>query len=148
MILALIAIAIFGLSPLTAGVALGLASIGPHALLPHSLAARALGQPFVLAARALGVTASLLIVRHILPNTLPLTFAHVGSQAGMSVVAYASLALIGLGADPSKRNRRAVRTGHVLGTGDRRLDHFGIRAQRAGRTHRLECFGQCRRRTR
>lgn len=52
--------------------------------------------------RALGVSPSRLMARHVVPNTLPLIFAYVGSQAGQSVVAYASLAFIGLGSDPSK----------------------------------------------
>lgn len=102
LIVALTAAAVFGLSPLSAGLALGLAGIGPHALLAHSLSTRVLGQPFILAAQSLGVSSSRMITRHLLPNTLPLMFAYVGNQAGMAIVAYASLAFIGLGADPSK----------------------------------------------
>lgn len=102
LIVALTAAAIFGLSPLSAGLALGLAGIGPHALLAHSLSTRVLGQPFILAARSLGVSPLRMILRHLLPNTMPLMFAYVGNQAGLAVVAYASLAFIGLGADPSK----------------------------------------------
>ncbi|CDZ49512.1 ABC transporter permease [Neorhizobium galegae] len=102
LIVALTAAAIFGLSPLSSGLALGLAGIGPHALLAYSLSQRVLGQPFILAARSLGVAPLRMIVRHLLPNTLPLMFAYVGNQAGLAAVAYASLAFIGLGADPSK----------------------------------------------
>lgn len=102
LIVALTAAAIFGLSPLSAGLALGLAGVGPHALLAHSLSQRVLGQPFMLAARSLGVAPARMITRHLLPNTLPLIFAYVGNQAGLAAVAYASLAFIGLGADPSK----------------------------------------------
>jgi peptide/nickel transport system permease protein len=102
LIIALTAAAIFGLSPLSAGLALGLAGIGPHALLAHSLSQRVLGQPFILAAHSLGVSSPRMITRHLLPNTLPLMFTYVGNQAGIAVIAYASLAFIGLGADPSK----------------------------------------------
>ncbi len=102
LVVALTAAAIFGLSPLSAGLALGLAGIGPHALLAHSLSKRVLGQPFILAAQSLGVSPFRMLTRHLLPNTLPLMFAYVGNQAGLAVVAYASLAVIGLGADPSK----------------------------------------------
>lgn len=102
LIVALTAAAIFGLTPVSAGLALGLAGIGPHALFAHALSRRVLGQPFILAARALGVPPGRMIVRHLLPNTLPLMFSYVGNQAGLAVVAYASLAFIGLGADPSK----------------------------------------------
>lgn len=102
LIVALTAAAVFGLSPLSAGLALGFAGIGPHALLAHSLSNRVLGQPFILAARGFGVSAPAMISRHLLPNTLPLMFAYAGNQAGSAVIAYASLAFIGLGADPSK----------------------------------------------
>lgn len=102
LIWALTAAAVFGLSPMTAGIALGLAGVGPYALLSNSLTHRVLGQPFVHAARGLGVSAPRLMARHVLPNTLPLIFVYVGSQAGQAVVAYASLAFIGLGSDPSK----------------------------------------------
>lgn len=102
LIWALTAAAIFGLSPLTAGLALGLAGIGPYALLANSLTRRTLGLPYVHAARALGAGTPRLMAKHILPNTLPIMFTHIGSNAGQSVVNYASLAFIGLGADPSK----------------------------------------------
>jgi peptide/nickel transport system permease protein len=102
LIWALTAAAILGLSPLTAGLALGLAGVGPYALMANSLTHRTMGMPYVLAARALGVGGPRLMLRHVLPATLPLLFAQVGSQAGQSVVSYASLAFIGLGADPSK----------------------------------------------
>jgi len=102
LVVALTAAAIFGLSPLSAALALGLAGVGPHALLAHTLSKRVLGQPFILAAQSLGVSSFGMISRHLLPNTLPLMFAYVGNQAGLAVVAYASLAFIGLGADPSE----------------------------------------------
>jgi len=101
LIVALTAAAIFGLTPLSAGLALGLAGVGPYALLSHSLTKRALGLQFVQAAEALGVGRARLMTRHVLPTTLPVIFAYAGSQAGLAVVAYASLAFIGLGADPS-----------------------------------------------
>ena len=102
LIWALTAAAIFGLSPLTAGLAMGLAGVGPYALMANSLTHRTLGLPYIQSARALGVGTSRLMTRHILPNTLPIMFTHVGGNAGQSIVNYASLAFIGLGADPSR----------------------------------------------
>ena len=58
LIIALTAAAIFGLTPLSASLALGLAGVGPHALLAHTLTRRILGRPFVQA--AIAVTTGLL----------------------------------------------------------------------------------------
>src|SRR5690606_28634463 len=69
LIWALTAAAIFGLSPLTAGIALGIAGVGPYALLTNSLTRRTLGLPYVHAATALGVGTPRLMARHVLPNT-------------------------------------------------------------------------------
>lgn len=101
LILALTAAAVFGLSPLNAGIALGLATMGPLALFAHSLTNRVLGQPFILAAVALGVPPLAMLTRHLLPNTLPTMLTYIGNQSGAAAIAYASLAFIGLGVDPS-----------------------------------------------
>jgi len=97
LIVALTIAAIFGLSPLTAGVALGVSAIGPHALFAHSIAKRVLVQPFILAAHSLGADKVSIILRHLLPNIIPSIFVHTANQAGFAVVSYASLAFIGLG---------------------------------------------------
>ena len=102
LIVGLVAATVFGLSPLSAGLALGLASLGPYTLISHTLTKGTLGETYVHAARALGVTNRALIRRHVLPATLPVILTYVGSQMGGSAVAYASLSFIGLGADPSK----------------------------------------------
>ncbi len=102
LVVALAAAAVFGLSPLTAGIALGLAGLGPYTLLSNSLTRRMLGQPFVQSARAMGAGTLALTLRHVLPNTTPVLLAYVGSQAGQAIVAYAALAFIGLGADPTR----------------------------------------------
>lgn len=99
---ALTAAAIFGLTPVTGGLALGLAGLGPFALTANSLARRALGADYVRAARALGVPPAGILFRHVLPAILPLLLAQAGAQAGQAVVAYAGLAFIGLGVDPSR----------------------------------------------
>lgn len=101
LIVALTAAAVFGLSPLNAGTALGLAAIGPLTLFTHSLTKRVLGQPFITAAIALGVPPLGMLTRHLLPNTLPTLLTYIGNQSGSAAIAYASLAFIGLGADPS-----------------------------------------------
>jgi hypothetical protein len=56
----------------------------------------------VLSARAMGAGTAAMTLRHILPNTAPVLFAYVGSNAGQAIIAYAALAFIGLGADPTR----------------------------------------------
>lgn len=102
LVVALTATALFGLNPVTAGAALGLAGIGPYTLFAHALARRLLGEPFVQAARALGVGGPGLVLRHLVPNMTPVLFAHIGANAGLATTAYAALAFLGLGADPSR----------------------------------------------
>ncbi|MSO53847.1 MAG: ABC transporter permease [Rhodospirillales bacterium] len=102
LVVAMAAAALFGLGPVSAGLALGLAGIGPYALLTHSLTLRVMAQPYILAARAMGVGGPALAGRHIFPNVAPTLMVHVGSNAGRTVVAYASLAFLGLGADTSR----------------------------------------------
>lgn len=102
LVVALAVAAVMGLSPVSAGIALGLAGLGPYTLLSNSLTRRMLGQPFVLSARAMGAGTAAMTLRHILPNTAPVLFAYVGSNAGQAIIAYAALAFIGLGADPTR----------------------------------------------
>ena len=102
LILALTITALFGLSPVTAGLALGLATWGPYALLAHALTLRTLGQPHVLAARSLGVGGAGVAARHVMPETADTLLTYLASDAGRTVVSYASLAFLGLGAETSQ----------------------------------------------
>ena len=54
-----------------------------------------------MAAVALGVPPFGMLMRHLLPNTMPVLLTYIGNQSGAAAIAYASLAFIGLGADPS-----------------------------------------------
>jgi peptide/nickel transport system permease protein len=78
----------------TARVILAVGSIG----FTLGTVAAALGgwrETVILAARSLGVSSAGMVGRHLLPNNLPSMFAYVGNQAGLAVVAYASLASLG-----------------------------------------------------
>ncbi len=102
LVIALSLTSLFGLTPVTAGLALGIGGWGPYAILAHGLARRTMAQPFVLAAHALGVGRAGILSRHVLPNTLDTLLTYLASDAGRNVIAYASLAFIGLGADTSQ----------------------------------------------
>ncbi len=102
LVLALFLTALLGLTPLTAGVALGLGAWGNYAILTHSLAKGIQAQPYYAAAQALGSGAATRIHSHILPNIAGSVLTYLASDAGRYVIAYASLAFIGLGADTSR----------------------------------------------
>lgn len=55
---------------------------------------------YVQAARSIGVRAPLLMLRHILPGTLPSVIVYVSLRVGTSILTAASLSFIGLGAPP------------------------------------------------
>jgi peptide/nickel transport system permease protein len=94
--------ALFGLTPLNAGLALGMASWGPYAILTHSLSARVLAQPYVLSAKALGAGPAHILRYHVLPNILDTTLTYLAGDVGRNIINYAALAFIGLGADTSR----------------------------------------------
>lgn len=94
--------ALFGLTPLNAGIALGLASWGPYAILAHSLSRRVLAQPFVLAAKTYGARPWHILRFDVLPNILDTTLTCLAGDAGRNVLNYAALAFLGLGADTSR----------------------------------------------
>lgn len=102
LVVALAITGLFGLTPLTAGLALGLGGWGPYALLTHALARRAMAQPYVRAAQALGVGSPGILLRHVVPAATPAVLTYLAADAGRTVVAYAALAFIGLGADTSR----------------------------------------------
>jgi len=76
LVLALAVSALCGLSPVTAGLALGLGSWGHYAVFVQSLAKSVLAEPYVLAAHALGLTPAQIATRHVAPNVLPLVLVY------------------------------------------------------------------------
>ena len=92
-------VAVFGLSPLGVGVALGVAGAGAYALLVDGLASGAVRSPHVMAAKAVGAGRWHALRRHVLPAALPTVRAYAGSDLGMVASHYAALSFIGLGAD-------------------------------------------------
>ncbi len=102
LILAVAIVALFGFDSVTAGIALGLGAWGPYALLADGLARRALAEPYVQAARALGAGRGRILVRHVLPAILDTHLAYLGAKLGRVVIAYAALAFLGLGVDAGR----------------------------------------------
>lgn len=100
-IAALIVSAILGLTPLTAGIALGVFGIGPFVNQTHSLVRSARESEFMEVERLMGTRLGAVLGRHILPTVRRPILAYFGSTCAGVTVAYAGLAFIGLGVDTS-----------------------------------------------
>ncbi|GAA0998123.1 ABC transporter permease [Acrocarpospora macrocephala] len=57
-------------------------------------------EPYIEAARSIGVAAPSIIVRHIIPNALPPLIVQVSLATGFAILAEASLSFLGLGVQP------------------------------------------------
>jgi len=105
---AIVVTSLFGFGPLTAGYVLGLTGWGPFALLSFGLARRGLGEPYVLAARALGGSTAALMRRHVWPVMWETQLSYLGTKLGRVAIAYAALAFLGLGADAGRADWGAM----------------------------------------
>lgn len=98
-IAALIASAAFGLNPISAGIAIGIADIGTYANQTAILTRSFKTEEFIFAEKILGIPDKRIIFYHILPNIIPHLFTTLSTKAGAITLQYASLTFIGLGAD-------------------------------------------------
>lgn len=98
-IVALAVVSVLGLTPFSAGLALGLAHASQYALTVATRAQQTLAEPYVKAAQALGVGRIGIVWRHVLPDVWPMMRCVFGADAGRAIMGYAALAFIGLGAD-------------------------------------------------
>jgi peptide/nickel transport system permease protein len=105
---AIVVTSLIGFGPVTTGLALGLAGWGPFALLSYGLARRGLGEPYVLAARALGGSSLALMRRHVWPVMWETQLSYLGTKLGRVAIAYAALAFLGLGADAGRADWGAM----------------------------------------
>lgn len=99
LVLALAATAFLGLSPVSAGLAIGASTAAQYALVTSGHARACLREPYVQAAVALGAGRQAIAWRHVLPTVNPPLRTHLGSDLARALIAYAGLAFIGLGAD-------------------------------------------------
>jgi peptide/nickel transport system permease protein len=100
LLLALVIIAFWGQGELNAILAVGLAGIPRHARMVRVQARGVRSAQYVEAARTLGTSSLLIVLRHVLPNAIKpiliLTIISIGGQ----IIAGASLSFLGLGAPP------------------------------------------------
>lgn len=99
LVIAIVVVAVLGPSPPALALALGLAGVGPAALLVQGLARQTMRETYVAAAHALGATRAGAARRHVLPAVLPALLTHLAAHVGHIVLGHAGLAFLGLGAD-------------------------------------------------
>ncbi len=96
---ALIFAALFGLTPVSAGIVLGLFGIGPYVNQACALTEAVRGRAFLQIETLLGTPTPVIVARHIAPAVMRPLAVYLGASAANAVLAYAGLAFIGLGVD-------------------------------------------------
>lgn len=98
-ILAMVFSALFGFSPVMAGIVFGLGNMGDYINQSYQLAYSLRQQEFIDAEIVVGVDKARVLIRHVLPNVIRPLLVFLGNKAGNVVVQYSGLAFIGLGTD-------------------------------------------------
>ena len=98
--LLLILVAVFGPSPLTLLVALGLLSWPFDARIFRGQVLSIRELDYILAARSIGTTTGGIIRQHIVPNGMPLVLVNMTLGIGETIIAEAGISFLGLGVQP------------------------------------------------
>lgn len=99
---AMIVTSIFGINPISAGLALGIFSMGNYLNQTDSLTKREKEKEYIKASVILGVPWYVILYKRILINILPELYVNLGNTAAATIIRYASLTFIGLGSDFTK----------------------------------------------
>lgn len=100
-ILTVAMVAVFGAGARNVIIAIAIAYLDDFARVVRGEVLHIREEEFTVAARALGVTDSRIIVRHILPNTLAPIIVQVTFAVGLGILAESGLTFLGLGVSPS-----------------------------------------------
>lgn len=101
-ILALIIAAMMGLTPVSAGITLGISGIGDYANQAMILTKNVKYRGFILNEKSMGIGSLHIVFRHIIPNIIAPILTALGNRSSSIALQYASLSFIGLGADLTK----------------------------------------------
>jgi peptide/nickel transport system permease protein len=97
---AIVLAAAIGASTFSAMLAIGIAFIPVFARVTRSGALQVLGTEYVLAARAYRRSGPAILVRHVLPNVLPILIVQMSLLFSLAILAEAGLSYLGLGTPP------------------------------------------------
>ncbi len=100
LVLAVLAVAMFGKGVLAPVIALSIAYIPVVARLTQTAASRELGKPYIAALRVQGVSAAAICFRHLVPALIPVIAAQVAVGFGYAMLDLAAISFLGLGEQP------------------------------------------------
>jgi ABC-type dipeptide/oligopeptide/nickel transport system permease subunit len=100
LVLAVLAVAMFGKGLIAPIVALSIAYIPVVARLTQTAASRELGKPYFAALRIQGVSSGAMLFRHLLPALIPLVAAQMAVGFGYAMLDLAAISFLGLGQQP------------------------------------------------
>lgn len=100
LVLAVLAVAMFGKGLIAPVVALSIAYIPIVARLTQTAAARELGKPYVAALRVQGVSSLAICFRHLIPALIPIVAAQMAIGFGYAMLDLAAISFLGLGQQP------------------------------------------------
>ena len=100
LVLAVLAVAMFGKGVVAPIVALSIAYIPVVARLTQTAASRELGKPYFAALRVQGVSSGAMLFRHLLPALIPLVAAQMAVGFGYAMLDLAAISFLGLGQQP------------------------------------------------
>ena len=100
LLLAIVAVAVFGVGLAAPVLALGIAYTPIMARIVRSSALRERELPYIAAATVLGLPARRIVRRHLLPNVWPLIVAQTALMFGYATIDLAAISFLGLGVQP------------------------------------------------
>jgi peptide/nickel transport system permease protein len=103
-LLAVLATAIFGAGLTAAAIALSIAYMPYVARVLRGVALRERSQPYVAALEVQGAPATVICLRHLIPNMMPLIVAQGTIMFGWAMVDLAAISFLGLGVQPPQAN--------------------------------------------
>jgi peptide/nickel transport system permease protein len=103
-LLAVLATAVFGAGLTAAAIALSIAYMPYVARVLRGVALRERSQPYIAALEVQGSPATVICLRHLIPNMLPLIVAQATIMFGWAMVDLAAISYLGLGVQPPQAN--------------------------------------------
>jgi peptide/nickel transport system permease protein len=100
LLLAMLAIAVFGPSLTTAALALAIAYIPYTARVIRSQAMRERNLPYIRSPQLQGISGTVITMRHLMPNIAPLIITGATINFGFAMIELAALSFLGLGVQP------------------------------------------------